>query len=213
MFDNNTEYTNKTYTDLDIKGEHFENVHFDNCSFNHCILNETKFTGAKFTECSFKACSLNLIKLPGSSFIETQFNECKMTGINWTQIRFPYVTLESPLFITNCDISFSSFYELKLPNITMTYCKAHEVDFRGADLSSGDLSGSDLYLSEFGKTNLKGTDLRTCTNYRINPTENIIEKAYFSMPEAISLLSTFNINIDAHKGNKPDLLTQDKMIL
>lgn len=196
MIKDNVEYIHQSFADINLKNKSFEQCYFENCTFNTCYFDDSSFIKCKFVDCSFKSCSLNLVTLTGSSFIDTEFSNCKMKGINWTQIHFPYVTVSSPIFFHNCDISFSGFYDLKVPGISIIECKAHEIDLRGTDLSSSDLSGSDFKLAQFNKTNLKSADLRNCINYEINPTENSIEKAFFSLPEAIELLNTFKINID-----------------
>ena len=196
MIKNNYEYYSEKFADINLDNITIEGTTFDNCSFNHCSFNKSILNKNKFIDCTFKSTSMNLIKLYDSSFIDTEFKDCKMQGINWTQIAFPFVIVTSPIFFNNCDISYSSFYELKLPSISITNCKSHEVDFRLADLSSADFSGSDLENSQFNNTNLNSSDLRGAVNYRIDPADNKISKSLFSLPDVLNLLSSFNIKID-----------------
>lgn len=196
MIESDTEYSNKHFTDLDYLSSEIKNSRFEHCSFINCVFDESLIKKCKFVECHFKACSINLAKLTGSSFIDTEFTDCKMKGINWTEIAFPYVVLTSPVYFNSCDLSYSSFYELKLPGISIVDCKAHDADFRNADLTNADLSGTDFENSEFNHTTLKSADFRRSIHYRINPTENNINQAHFSLPEAIALLASFNIKID-----------------
>lgn len=192
----NEEYFNKNFTDLDCKNIEVDNSIFENCNFTNCTFDDSLFKKCRFVECTFKSCSINLVKLTGSSFFETEFFNCKMKGINWTELKFSLITVTSPIFFNHCDISYSSFYELQLPTITMTECKAHDVDLRSATLINSDLSGCDFQNSQFNKTNLKSADLRRCINYQIDPTENYIKDAQFSFPDVINLLAPFKIKID-----------------
>ena len=67
------------------------------------------------------------------------------------------------------------------------------MDFREADLTNADFSGSDLGQSLFLNTNLSEADLSTARNYHIAPEHNVLKGARFSLPEAMSLL--FNMDI------------------
>lgn len=196
MFTSGSEYTNKKFTDLDCKESLIENSRFEQCVFINCNFEGALIKQCKFVECSFKSCSLNLVKLTGSSFVETEFADCKMRGINWTETRFPYITVDSPINFHQCDISYSSFYELKLPGIVIVESKAYDVDFRSADLSSADLSGTDFDKAHFHKTNIKCADFRSSINYFIDPTNNFVDNGLFSLPEVINLLKSFKIKID-----------------
>jgi uncharacterized protein YjbI with pentapeptide repeats len=73
---------------------------------------------------------------------------------------------------------------------------AREVDFREADLTDGDFSGTDLSGIIFMNTVLDGADFRRASNYNISPMENSISKAVFSLPEAISLLYSMDIQLE-----------------
>ncbi|KTD74969.1 pentapeptide repeat-containing protein [Legionella waltersii] len=196
MIECGTEYSDKQFIELDCQSIEIKNNRFEHCVFINCIFDAGFIRQCKFIECGFKSCSMNLVKLTGSSFVETEFTDCKMKGINWTEITFPSVIITSPIFLNTCDISYSSFYELKLPGIAIVDCKAHDADFRAADLSNSDLSGTDFENSEFNHTNLKSADFRRSINYRIDPTENNVRDAHFCLPEAISLLASFKIKID-----------------
>jgi uncharacterized protein YjbI with pentapeptide repeats len=196
MIKSNSQYSNKKFIDIKPDLSAIENTVFENCSFINCNFDDLSIKKCKFSECTFKSCSLNLVKFTGSSFLETEFFDSKMKGINWTEINLPLVIITSAVFFNSCDLSYSTFYELKLPGIIMVLCKAHDVDFRMADLSNADLSGSDFKNAQFNKTNLKSADLRESINYRINPIENIVTNAHFSFPEVVALLQAFKIKID-----------------
>ena len=72
----------------------------------------------------------------------------------------------------------------------------HELDFSETDLSSAIFEGCDLQRSIFSGTNLEKADLRTSYNYSIDPEQNRLKKAKFSLPGVIGLLDKHDIQID-----------------
>ena len=121
---------------------------------------------------------------------------CKLTGVNWAPIDWGSYYLSSPINFESCDISFSFFSSLKLQEITLQDCKAHDVDFSECDLRGADFFKADLKDSRFVFCKLNKCNFCDATNYYINPLENSIEGARFSFPEVLSLLSVFEIEID-----------------
>ena len=92
-------------------------------------------------------------------------------------------------------ISHSTFIGLNLADIRVVDCIAIDVDFREADLSRADFTGTDLTSSLFNDTNLTAADLSQARNYDIDPVQNIIKSARFSLPEAMSLLYSMDIEL------------------
>jgi uncharacterized protein YjbI with pentapeptide repeats len=70
---------------------------------------------------------------------------------------------------------------------------AADVDFREVDLFQADFAGTDLSESLFSNTNLTEADLSRARNYRIDPGQNVLTQAKFSLPEAMSLLYSLDI--------------------
>jgi uncharacterized protein YjbI with pentapeptide repeats len=70
---------------------------------------------------------------------------------------------------------------------------ALDVDFREADLSQADFAGTDLSDSMFVNTDLTEADLSRARNYHIDPSQNVLRQARFSLPEAMSLLYSLDI--------------------
>ena len=70
---------------------------------------------------------------------------------------------------------------------------AVDVDFTEANLSN--LQHIDLSGATFFRTNIEKANFTTAKNYLINPSENQIKGAIFSMPDAINLLYSFGIEI------------------
>jgi uncharacterized protein YjbI with pentapeptide repeats len=136
---------------------------------------------------------LSLVQVPESTFSATRFENSKVIGVNWTQANWPTTGLGNPLGFFKSAISHSTFIGLSLRGIQIRDCVAVDVDFRETDLSQADFAGTDLSQSMFGHTNLTGADLSRARNYHIDPGQNVLRQARFSLPEAMSLLYSLDI--------------------
>jgi uncharacterized protein YjbI with pentapeptide repeats len=67
------------------------------------------------------------------------------------------------------------------------------VNFNEADLTRGVFTRTDFLNSVFSSTNLTQADFRKAFNYGIDFNFNILKKAQFSLPEAMSLLTSLDI--------------------
>ncbi|ELR71211.1 pentapeptide repeat protein [Fulvivirga imtechensis AK7] len=70
------------------------------------------------------------------------------------------------------------------------------MDFAQAELSNAVFNDCDLLNATFESTNLEKADLRTASNYVLDPELNRIKGAKFSMPAVVGLLSKYDIKID-----------------
>jgi uncharacterized protein YjbI with pentapeptide repeats len=192
---NQTEFYDRSFIDLSFNDIELNNKVFEHCTFTHSSFIETKFSSCKFIDCEFKSCNLSSIQVKNCSFNETLFDESKMIGINWTHAKWPLIKLTSPIKIYKSNISHSSFFELELRDLIIEECKAHDVDFRGCDLSNSLFMLTDFQGSQFMRTKLYSADFTDAINYNINPIENDIRKGKFSMPDAMNLLNHFEIDI------------------
>ncbi len=193
--ENQNEFYDCIFTELVFNGEELKNKYFEQCTFTHCSFVETKFFSCKFIDCEFRTCNLSSAHFKNTSFNEILFEESKMIGINWTYAKWPLIKLSSPIKIYKSNISHSSFFELELRELIIEDCKAHDVDFRGCDLSNGCFILTDFQGSQFMNTKLYAADFSDAINYTINPLENDIRKGKFSMPDAINLLDHFEISL------------------
>ena len=92
-------------------------------------------------------------------------------------------------------LQLSSFYKLKIKKTIFKSTKLEEVDFTETDLSGSVFENCDLHKTIFQQTILQKTDFRTAINYSINPEENNIKKAKFSLPDVVGLLNNYDIEI------------------
>lgn len=157
------------------------------------------FEKCRFVNCSFHRSDLSLMHVPESAFSSTLFENSKVIGVNWSLGDWSALGLGNIIGFSDCTISHSTFIGLNLSGIHIKNCVAFEVDFREADLSRADFTGTDLSRSIFMSTNLREADLRQARNYTIDPGKNNLAKTKFSLPEALSLL--YSMDIDLRDGD------------
>jgi uncharacterized protein YjbI with pentapeptide repeats len=195
MIHSDSDYTEQTFKDLDMAQTHLKSVTFQDCTFDRCTFTEIVFQNCRFVNCVFKHCDLSLIQMPNCSFGGTRFANSKIIGVNWAQAHWPEKGIWGPIEFKKCSLSHSTFLGVDLNGIKMRRCEAINVDFRETDLTQADFSFTDLKDSLFLSTNLSGADLRYARNYTVDPSQNTLKGAKFSLPEAMSLLYSMDIKI------------------
>lgn len=189
-------YSGQISDQLQLGGAQIRSSEFFDCIFNGCSFVESVFKECRFINCTFTNCDLSLVQLPGSTFSGTTFQDSKCIGINWALAAWPEIgQLGKPIRFKKCALNHSTFIGLRLVGIQVLGCVAVDVDFRDSHLSQVDFSGTDLSESLFSNTNLSKADLSKARNYRIDPVNNEIKGAKFSLPEAMSLLYCMDIDL------------------
>jgi uncharacterized protein YjbI with pentapeptide repeats len=181
-------YEGSCFSGLSCRELELRDVEFFQCRFVGCAFFQSIFQQCHFEQCVFDKCDLSMMKATGSRLIDVRFLKSKMLGIDWTLVAIPMTVA-----FQESNISHSSFQRLSLQKMELTECVAHEVDFMGANLTKATFAQTDFLGSRFVNTNLSGANFSRATNYAIDPTANRLKKAIFSLPEAMSLLSAFDI--------------------
>ena len=96
----------------------------------------------------------------------------------------------------HCQLKHSSYFELKIRKTRFISCQLEEVDFAHSDLSEALFDNCDLRGAVFDQTTLVKTDFRSAVNYIINPEQNKIKKAKFSLSGVSGLLNKYDIVIE-----------------
>ncbi|MDX5435684.1 MAG: pentapeptide repeat-containing protein [Pontibacter sp.] len=176
-----TDFTEKSLP----KGE------YENCVFDGCVFQNSDLRGVVFIDCEFRNCDLSMANLLDAAFREVQFTGCKLLGLHFENCTKFLLSMS----FEDSQLNLSSFYKLSLKGAKFKNCNLREADFSEADLTSATFSHCDLTGATFDHTTLEKADLRTSTNYAIDPGKNRIRKARFSLPEVIGLLSGYDIDI------------------
>lgn len=191
------QYRGQRFSRVTAHGKRFEEVEFSGCALDRCVFGQCTFYRCSFIECSFSICDLSGAQVPNTRFTDVTFKGSKLTGIDWTQVGESAVSkLLVSLDFDECVLNYSSFFGMSLNGRSMTRCTAHEVDLREANLTDAVLRSTDFSGALFHNTTLRRADLSDASNYVIDPTANVVVKARFSLPEALSLLRGFDVVIE-----------------
>jgi fluoroquinolone resistance protein len=188
-----THYADQAFKDVRLEQSEIVSSEFHDCVFSRSSFVESVFRRCRFVECLFTDCDLSLVQVPESRFTSTRWENCRVVGVNWAEAEWPKTGLGNPIGFFKSAISHSTFIGLALTGIEIKYCVAADVDFREADLSHADFGGTDLSQSLFAHTDLSEADLSRARNYHIDPSQNVLRQARFSLPEAMSLLHSMDI--------------------
>jgi fluoroquinolone resistance protein len=196
LLESTHELFEQSLKDLNYDRQKLEEKIFESCRFEGCHFVETDFQRCQFIDCEFINCNLSNAKIKNCLFSEIVFDGCKLIGMNWTEVKWPLVKLTSPVKFYKSNLDDCSFFELDLSELTMEFCLAKRVDFRGSNLSHGSFVETDFEGALFLGTNIELCNFSDAVNYVIDPMQNKIKKAKFSMPEAMNLLLAFEIEVE-----------------
>ena len=157
-----------------------------------CYFSDGYLTSKRFIECEFVECNLSNVNVNQTSFLDCEFKNCKMLGIHFDDSNH---LLFSASF-ENCQLDHSSFYTMKLKQIKFLSCSLEGVDFTDTELQEAVLTDCQMMDTKFERTNLEKADLRRSTGFSIDPDQNTLKKAKFSLSELEGLLVKYNIDID-----------------
>lgn len=183
-------YENKTFHQEDVE-EAFSHGKFSDCEFIHCQFLETNFRSARFLGCSFKHCQLQMVKMDQCYFQESVFDEVKIIGGE-------FYKCSKTLFSIHCKNSIllsCNFSHLPMKKTDFSGSKLQECFFNETSLSSSNFQKTDLMGTQFHHSDLSQSDFRGAKNYAIDPKVNNLKKARFHLPEALSFLHFFGIDI------------------
>lgn len=181
----------ETFTSKNIEVSELSGNEFQNCRFEGLDLSDSSLKGSKFLDCVFLKCNLSNASLLGVSFRETRFESSKMMGVNFTSCNGL-----SDISFTESVLDFSVFQGLEVLNFSAEDSSFKEADLSGAKLLGASFRKCNLHNANLNGSDLRGADFRDAINYQINPEYTKVKKAKFSMPEAMGLLSGFEVIIE-----------------
>ena len=164
---------------------------YEGCSFSSCDLSNADLTEFRFIDCSFTACNLSNAELTKASFQEVDFKDCKMLGLNFEKC----LQLGMALSFDNCQLNHSTFYQVRLSRTRFINCAMQEVDFTQSDLNGAKFEQCDLSNAIFDNTLIEKADFTSAFNYTIDPENNYLRGAKFSLPSVTGLLNKYDIDI------------------
>ena len=184
-------FENNIFNAEDFSLDTNKNAEFVGCHFIGIDLSALNFSRLKFIDCEFIECNLSNSTLKSAVFRGVSFKKSKLIGINWTE-----TTTLAACYYAESLLDYGVFQGANLKGFSFIDCKMLEVDFSEAQLSKSSFTGSMLRGASFNKANLNEADFRGASEYFIDVRYSTIKKAKFSMPEALTLLSSLEIIVE-----------------
>lgn len=182
----------KTFEKMEYAAFGGEGDEFEACRFQGCEFSSAGLGGTLFSGCRFESCNLSLAVMKGATLKDVVFSHCKLMGIDFSACN---KFLFSPSF-HHCMMHYTLFAALNLRKMRFEHCDLREADFSGSDLSGAVFEACDLPGTVFYRTLLENADLSTARYYSIDPEQNSIRGAHFSLPGVVGLLDKYGIRID-----------------
>jgi len=179
-------FNKEDFTQVSLAKGNYEECLFSNCNFSDCDL-----SGFSFSNCEFSDCNLSLAKLEKTALQDITFNNSKMLGLQFDRCNQFGIALS----FTNCVLNHSVFYKTKIKKTFFINCQLQEADFTECDLNNSVFDNCDLTGATFEYTNLEKADFRSSWGYSINPENNRIKKARFTLSGLAGLLEKYDIDI------------------
>ncbi|NGX38855.1 MAG: Pentapeptide repeat protein [Chlamydiae bacterium] len=186
------EYEDETFTrenfPKNLQGSSFLSVRFEGCDFSGLDLRK-----ARFFQCAFSGCNWTTTKVQDVRLQEVHMVDSKCMGIDFTVVdpSFLQLSFEKSL------LSGCNFSGLILKKSRFVECRVKECHFVETNLEESDFQKSTLTGTLFHHANLKKANFQEAKEYQINPLNNSLNKAKFSLPEAVGLLEGLGVMIQS----------------
>lgn len=186
-------FLEQTFSKRDFAAEPWTKGDYEACVFQDCRWESGDWSGCTFVDCTFVFCDLSLAKFVGTAFRDVVFKDCKMLGLRWDRCS----SLGLAVAFERCQLDHTSFYSVKLKNTRFDGSSLRDVDFAESDLTGASFSGCTLAGATFEQTILDGADFRTAEGAVINPADNRMKNARFSLAGLPGLLAQYGLRIEA----------------
>jgi len=181
----------QTFTKITAADPVLSNRQFESCKFISCDLANANLGGMLFIDCLFEDCNLSQANVANTGFQHIKFKQCKLNGLNFSKS----LDFLMEMYFDNCVLDKAIFYQKKNKRTTFRDCSMIATDLTEADLSDCKFHNCNMDRAVFDQTILKNADLSTSYNFIIDPDNNDIKKAKFSVHGLPGLLVKFGIEV------------------
>ncbi len=172
---------------------HWANHTFEQCVFRKLDLSQAVLTQASLIDCRFEDCVLTAIALNSTKLYEVSFLRCLLTQVDFSGCD----TFGFAVDFIECQLDHAVFLNRKLKRTRFIDCSLKEAHFANCDLSGSVFKGCNLEFAKFDDNNLTQADFSTSYNISLNPEENKVKKAHFSVHSLPGLLTKYNLVISS----------------
>lgn len=169
----------------------YSSSEFISCRFVGVDLSSLSFDNSTLVECVFEKSNLSNATFKNSTLRDLTFKNCKLTGVNFSSVNSLF-----ELKFYDCLLNLSSFHSCKSPNIVFSCCDLREADFNEAQMNGAIFCDSILEGASLNNGSFEKSDFRGAKNYFIDPKFTRIRKSKFSLPEALTLLTSLEVEVE-----------------
>ena len=185
------DFYDQTFTpDAPPSGEWFSHT-FDTCVFQNIDFAGADLAKTNFLDCAFTDCNLANVQMGETKLNNARFITCKMTGVDFGKCS-PF---SFRVTFVKCQMDLTVFLDNKLKKTRFTDCLLREAHFMSCELMEAAFENCDLNDAYFSENDLAKADFSTSYNLRLNPDDNVIKKARFSLQSLPGLLEKYDIVI------------------
>lgn len=185
-------FDSQKYSKIDFTTTKIKKGEYDNCSFTNCNFEGIHASNMQFVECKFIDCNFSNTIVKDTAFKDVNFVNCKIMGVKFNECD----TFLLQFSFKDCQLNFSTFYQLKIPNTKFVNCNLEETDFTETTLNNSLFDNCSLKNTIFDRTFLEKVNFITSHNIEINPEENKLKGAKFSKENVVGLLLKYKLIIE-----------------
>ncbi len=181
----------QTFNGITFQKTNFVRGDYEGCQFLNCQFTQVDLSNFNFVDCHFADCDLSLMKFKNTALKTVTFKNCKLLGADFSVVN-PFLL---SLAFEKCVLNLASFYKLKLKATQFKTCSLKETDFTACDLSQALFKECDLLHATFYTTILAKANFQSAFNFMIDPEQNQIKNAKFSLEGLPGLLHKYEIDV------------------
>ncbi|HVS94543.1 MAG TPA: pentapeptide repeat-containing protein [Mucilaginibacter sp.] len=184
-------HEDRTFTKITAADPVLASRQFEYCKFISCDLSGADFSNILFIDCVFEDCNLSLANLSNAGLQNIRFKNCKFSGVNFGRS----LDFLMEMHFDGCNLDNAIFYKKKNKKAIFKDCSMIETDLTEADLSDCKFDNCNMHRATFDQTILKSADLSSSYNFIIDPDNNMIKGAKFSVHGLPGLLVKYGIEV------------------
>ena len=190
------EYYDQVFDQQDQVAGPWTNGEFEQCTFRKLDLSRFILSGSNFVNCRFEGCNLTRVELKNTKLYDVRFVNCILPHVDFG----PCNAFGFHVDFQECQLDYTVFLNRKLKKVQFIDCSLKEAHFMNCELIGALFKHCNLELARFEGNNLMQADFSSSYNLELNPEDNKIKKARFSLQNLPGLLTKYDLVINCLNG-------------
>ncbi|MVM37821.1 pentapeptide repeat-containing protein [Spirosoma sp. HMF3257] len=186
------DYYKQVFTPLVELPDQWVNQEFEHCTFKKLDLSRIECTNSNFINCRFDDCNLTRVGLGNVKLYDVSFFSCKLAYVDFGQCN----AFGFHVNFQECQLDNTAFLNRKLKKAKFVDCSIIEAHFIRCELVGALFKNCNLEFAKFDGNDLTQVDFSSSYNIELNPDENKVKKAKFSLQNLPGLLTKYDLIIN-----------------